>query len=224
MGRRRAVILVTDGDRTARAAVEEACEALGLRSISRSAGNPTPVDAGAIVDLVKKAPDEPVVIYFDDEGEPGKAEGELALAGVARHPDIDVLGAVAVASNTPHVRGAEVDASVDRMGRVVGAAVDKKGRPKEGDRLRGDTVDVLERLGVRIVVGLGDPGKMGGMDRPGVGAPVTRRALQEVLERAGWVRAGGRWQPARFDEPAPLDEDRPREGDPRREGDRPTTG
>lgn len=209
MGDRRAVILVTDGDRTARAAVEQACRELGLRSVSRSAGNPTPLGAEAIAKLVKQAPHDPVVVYFDDEGEPGRAEGESALAGVARHPGIDVLGAVAVASSTPHVRGAEVDASVDRMGRVVGAAVDKQGRRQQGDRLRGDTVDVLERLGVRIVVGLGDPGKMGGMDRPDAGAPVTRRALEEVLDRAGWVRVGGRWQPARFEEPAPQEEERP---------------
>ncbi|WP_430626284.1 stage V sporulation protein AE [Sulfobacillus thermotolerans] len=51
----------------------------------------------------------------------------------------------------------------------------------------GDTVDVLaDDVGDVPIIGLGDPGKMGGHDAIGHGVPATRRALEEVLQRSGY--------------------------------------
>ncbi len=179
------VILVTDGDEVARAAVEAAAKRLGLRVISSSAGNPTPLSGREIVRRCLQVPSDPVVVMVDDRGRAYKGKGERAAEVVARHPRIRVLGALAVASNTGKVEGTHVDASVTASGRVVQAPVDKEGRPAPGQAvLLGDTVDVLEQLGIPVIIGIGDLGKMGGADFLEQGAPVTERAIREILRRA----------------------------------------
>lgn len=185
------VILITDGDSVARKAVEEVAEDLHLRCISASAGNPTPISGEEIVHLLKKTPYDPVVIMFDDKGFPEKGDGEMALEYVANHPDIEVLGAVAVASNTFDLCGAKVDVCVEKNGTLTDYPVNKNGDPMLNSLdhsetiVRGDTVDVLNDIDVPVVIGIGDIGKMKRKDDILRGAPITRRAIVEILQRNG---------------------------------------
>ncbi|OAT86455.1 stage V sporulation protein AE [Desulfotomaculum copahuensis] len=184
-GERCRVILVTDGDAVARQAVEVASRNVGARCISLSAGNPTILSGPDLVALIKRAPHDPVVVMLDDRGATGAGPGERALEYICRHPDIQVLGVVAVASNTTGARGVRVDESVTRTGNLVPGAVDKFGAARRpGRKLHGDTVEILNRLPVPLTVGLGDVGKMLGADDYRCGAPVTARALQEILNRS----------------------------------------
>lgn len=183
-GKRR-VILVTDGDRIAKKAVEVAARNVGARCISCSAGNPTTWSGEGLVELIKKAPRDPVVVMLDDRGYNGTGRGEAALAYIAKHPDIQVLGVVAVASNTEKVCGCRVDASITCSGAVIEGPVDKWGRPGES-LLEGDTVEVLDSLDIPLVIGIGDIGKMCGADEAEKGAPLTTRALKIILDRSGF--------------------------------------
>ena len=186
-GKRKRVILVTDGDRRAQEAVETAAGKLGLRCISNSAGNPTPLLGSEIVEMVHQTPTDPVLVMVDDRGAGYQGRGESALAFIARDPSIQVLGAVAVASDTWWAVGADVDASVTRDGHLVDGVVDKGGDLDGGgqERLQGDTVDILNDLNVPIIVGVGDIGKMHGSDSPNKGAPITVKAIQTILKRSG---------------------------------------
>lgn len=189
---KRRVILVTDGDMVALRAVEIAAANVGARCISQSAGNPTRLSGEELVRLVKQAEHDPVVVMLDDRGNPGAGSGERALAWIARHPDIEVLGALAVASNTCGTEGVEVDESITCTGALVHAAVDKLGEIKYGSSgtLKGDTVDILNELSIPVVVGIGDIGKMDGADDIEVGAPLTTRALEEIIYRSGFHGSG----------------------------------
>ena len=180
----RKVILVTDGDKIAQKAVEAAVRKIGGRCISRSAGNPTPIDGDKIVDLVMVAKHDPVVIMVDDIGHPGKGKGEDALDVLLSHQDIKVIGIVAVASNTEGVDGINVDFSIDCNGKTVNNAVDKNGRETNEKILYGDTVDVINNYTIPIVVGIGDIGKMKGNDDCKKGAPILTKALTEILNRS----------------------------------------
>jgi len=184
------VVLITDGDRCAQHAVESIASDLGLRCISASAGNPTPISGEEIVYLLKKVPYDPVLVMFDDRGKPGKAQGETAMEYVANHPDVQVLGAVAVASNTTGIQGIQVDACICDTGQMVTAAVDKNGHvgcSKNSDEMiiNGDTVDVLNEVEIPFIIGVGDIGKMKEADSIDKGAPITRKAIEEVLKRSG---------------------------------------
>lgn len=184
-GSMRRVILVTDGDQIARKAVEEATRNIGGRCISASAGNPTPVSGEKIVKLIKTAKHDPVVVMFDDRGSNAKGRGEKALEFVAKHPEIEVMGVLAVASNTEYIDGAQVDLAVTKSHEVVEGQVDKCGNMVSPEMIiLGDTVDVLNELKDRIpiVVGIGDIGKMGGRDNPYGGAQVTTQALNLIIE------------------------------------------
>lgn len=187
------VILVTDGDRCAQHVVEEIARQLDLRCISASGGNPTPIDGRQIVELIKTVPHDPVLVMFDDRGRRDKGKGETALEYVASHPDIEVLGAVAVASNTTGIDGVAADASVGVDGSVTAAAVDKYGQVKgcaqQKTVITGDTVDVLNDVEVPVIIGIGDIGKMDKADDIRRGAPITRKAIEEILKRSG-VRDG----------------------------------
>lgn len=185
------VILVTDGDKVARRALELAAAELGLRCISASAGNPTPLTGQELAALIRQAAHDPVLVMVDDKGNPGRGPGEEAVAYLCSDPGMNVLGAVAVASNTHRARGAPVDCSVTRDLRVVEYPVDKNGMPDPYHTvLQGDTVDVLAGLHLPVVVGIGDPGKMEGADCLQDGCAVTVRAIEEVLRRSGVVSSG----------------------------------
>ncbi|SDD37333.1 stage V sporulation protein AE [Sporomusa acidovorans] len=185
------VILVTDGDKVAQQAVETIASSLRLRCISASAGNPTPISGKKIVELLKTVPYDPVLVMFDDKGRCEKAAGERALEYVANHPDIEVLGAIAVASNTTGITGVHADACIDCQGHVIDMSVDKKGEIKNNNNcdckpvITGDTVDVLNDVNIPVIIGVGDIGKMDKHDDLSRGAPITKRAIEEILKRSG---------------------------------------
>ena len=181
------VILVTDGDRCAQKAVEAIGAELGLRCISASGGNPTPISGEEIATLLKTVPYDPVLVMFDDRGRRDKAQGETAMEYVANHPDITVLGAVDVASNTSGIKGIAADVSVSRAGDVVQDSVDKNGKVCAHSgcaSIKGDTVDVLNDIDIPVIVGVGDIGKMDKADSLAKGAPITRKAIEEILKRS----------------------------------------
>lgn len=70
-------------------------------------------------------------------------------------------------------------------GEFVSGAVDKDGKVQPSQRVYGDTVDVLDELGIEPVVGLGDPGKMDCRDEAEKGAPLTTKAIRTILEASG---------------------------------------
>lgn len=192
---KRRVILVTDGDKVAKETVETAAHNIGGRCISASAGNPTPISGQAIIELVKKAKYDPVIVMFDDKGSCYEGEGETALKYVATHPDVEVIGVLAVASNTDAVAGTKVDFSITKDSKVIQGEVDKRGQTKSVTSvIKGDTVDILNELKDRVpfVIGVGDIGKMDGEDDPMYGAPITTKAFQVILDHwnseAGGIR------------------------------------
>lgn len=191
-GQRRKVILVTDGDHIAQMVLETVAKEMGGRCISLSAGNPTPLSGSQMVELITMAPHDPVFVMFDDNGDFGRGRGEQALEYVVKHPQIEVIGAIAVASNTKWVRGASVKVSIDNHGRIVEEAVDKDGFADVDleNRIYGDTVDVLNALQIPNLIGIGDIGKMQGRDSLHNGCPITRKAVQWILERSGFHGPG----------------------------------
>lgn len=186
MGQRRKVILITDGDRVARQTVEWVAQKVGGRCISASAGNPTPFSGPQLVERILRAAYDPVLVMFDDCGSPYVGKGEQAMIDVATHPTIEVLGAIAVASNSPHAAGVPVDIMLDQDGKIVTHRVDKAGREQAGSPMQivGDTVQALNYLNIPLIVGIGDVGKMEECDAVRWGAPVTTKAVQLILERA----------------------------------------
>lgn len=182
---KRQVVLITDGDSIAQSSVEAVAQQVGGRCISLSGGNPTPLTGPEIVDLIKQAAFDPVLVMVDDRGKSSEGQGEQALKYIVEHPDIEVLGVVAVASNTHNAKGTLVDFSITKEGQIIDAPVDKEGNPATfQEYLQGDTVDVLRKLNIPIVIGVGDIGKQDGAD--GYQAPITTAAVKEILRRGGY--------------------------------------
>jgi stage V sporulation protein AE len=121
----RKVILVTDGDKAAQRAVEIATANIGGRCISASAGNPTVLTGDMIIELVKKAEHDPVVVMVDDRGTEGMGAGEEAMEKIINEKDIDVLGVIAVSSNGKDCSGLHITCSITKDGRIIEGAVDK---------------------------------------------------------------------------------------------------
>src|SRR5690606_19321937 len=118
--------------------------------------------------------------------------GERALKYVATHPKIEVLGIIAVAAKTHQVEWAKVDVSIDREGNLTEHGVDKSGiREIDIGRINGDTVYCLDELAVPIIVGIGDIGKMARKDDIKHGSPITKKAVQLILERSGYYHKTG---------------------------------
>ncbi|SDK59573.1 stage V sporulation protein AE [Natronincola ferrireducens] len=185
MEEKRKVILVTDGDRCAKKAIEVAVRNIGGRCISKSGGNPTPINDKEIIKFIEEAVHDPVVVMVDDEGNENMGVGEEILCKLIENDKIQVLGVVVVASNTKDVEGVHPDFSIDNHGNIIDKAVDKDGNPTSDKVLYGDTVDIVEQCSVPIVVGVGDIGKMKGKDDPRKGAPIITKALEEILNRSG---------------------------------------
>lgn len=187
MGTRKRVIIITDGDDYARKAVEVVAKEIGGRCFSMSHGNPTVLTGSEIVNLIGKAQEEPILVMFDDSGIAGVGAGERALSYVVNHPNIEVLGALAVAAKAKQVEWTKIDVSIDRRGELTPYGVDKNGEPElEIGRLYGDTVYSLDSLNIPLVVGIGDIGKMSDLDSYEIGAPITRKAIELILERSGF--------------------------------------
>ncbi|AVX20348.1 MULTISPECIES: stage V sporulation protein AE [Carboxydocella] len=187
MGQRKRVILVTDGDKVARKAVEKAAANIKAHCISASAGNPTPISGPELLQLIREARGEPVVIMVDDRGKEGQGKGEQLARFLAKCREVEIIGAVAVASNDKGADGVRVDCSITADGKIISGPVDKEGQPEpEGHLyLEGDTVDMLRSLGVPVIVGIGDIGKQQGADSWAKGAPLTTKALRYIIEQGG---------------------------------------
>jgi len=183
--KRRKVIIVTDGDEVAKETVETATKNINGCCVLRSAGNPTPLQSDEIIDEINKASHDPVVVMVDDGGDPGVGYGERIIFSLVNNPDIDVIGVVAIASNSEGGDGVEVDISVDKHGKVIKNAVDKYGNEIDSKVVKGDTLSILKKLNIPVIVGVGDPGKMDCNDNSHLGAPVTTKAFQEILNRSG---------------------------------------
>ncbi|CAH0345608.1 stage V sporulation protein AE [Bacillus sp. CECT 9360] len=186
MAERRKVIFITDGDEYARRAVEMAAKEIGGRCISMSQGNPSVLSGSEIVSLIKKSPHDPVLVMFDDSGYVGEGAGETAMRYVAGSKDVELLGVIAVASKTRHAEWTKVDVCIDREGQLTPYGVDKFGAEEhELGRITGDTVYCVNELKAPIVVGIGDIGKMAKKDDYKIGAPITKLAIEIILERSG---------------------------------------
>ncbi|AJA47797.1 stage V sporulation protein AE [Clostridium pasteurianum DSM 525 = ATCC 6013] len=177
------VIIVTDGDRIAKKAVEKAAKNIHGRCISMSAGNPTNLKGSDIIRLINIAKYDPVVIMVDDRGNTGKGKGEKAMEYIIHSGEVEVMGIVAVASNTNGGKGVRVDISIDKFGNIYSCAVDKNGNKINNKILKGDTVNSLNSYPDLFVVGIGDPGKMDDLDSISIGSPVVTRALQEIIKK-----------------------------------------
>ncbi|MEI5907126.1 stage V sporulation protein AE [Bacillus spongiae] len=187
MNQKRNVIIITDGDDYARKVVELIAKEMGGRCISESHGNPSVLSGERIVSLIMKAPNDPVFVMFDDSGYLGEGSGERALKYVAKHEGVNVLGVIAVASKTRQAEWTRVSVCVDRDGQLTPFGVDKFGIPEmEMGRINGDTVYSIDELNIPIVVGIGDIGKMARKDHVKIGAPITKKAVQIILERSGF--------------------------------------
>lgn len=187
MNKPRKVIIITDGDEYAKKVTEYVAKEIGGRCISLSYGNPTTLTGPEIVKLIVQAKNDPVLVMFDDSGFVGEGAGEQALKYVATHPDISVLGVLAVAAKTRKTEWTRIDVCVDRYGELTPYGVDKFGEPDlELGRMNGDTVYCLDELDIPIVVGIGDIGKMARADDIKIGAPITRKAIELILERSGF--------------------------------------
>ncbi len=188
MKERRKVILITDGDEFAKRTIELIAHDIGGSCISASQGNPTILSGEEMVQLIKKAQSDPVYIMFDDSGYIGEGPGEKAMTFVAKHPDIEVIGAIAVASRTHHEEWTKVDVSIDRFGELTEYGVDKSGiADMDEGRIVGDTVYCLEMLNIPFIVGIGDIGKMARIDSIEAGSPITKQAVELILERSGML-------------------------------------
>lgn len=181
---KRQVIVVTDGDSAAQRAVEVAATNIGGRCISASAGNPTILTGDEIVQLVMEAPKDPVVVMVDDRGQKGVGVGEEALGSIMRNHEVDILGIVAVSSNGKDCNGLDVTCSITKDGKVIDGAVDKRGQDIGEKDICGDTLSILKGKKGLVIVGIGDPGKMDYQDEVSKGAPITTKALQEVIKRS----------------------------------------
>ncbi len=187
MAKKRRVIIVTDGDEYAARTIQYVAAQIGGRAISQSQGNPTTLSGAQIIELILKAKSDPVFVMFDDCGLLGEGAGEVALKYVAEHPQIEVLGIIAVASKTHQTEWTRVDVSIDRFGELTEYGVDKSGlKDLELGRISGDTVYCLDQLKVPIIVGIGDIGKMARKDSVKVGSPITMKAVELILERSGY--------------------------------------
>jgi len=182
---KRKVILVTDGDDVARSAVELATYNIGGRCISASAGNPTPLSGSEIIELIKSAPHDPVVVMVDDKGMKGKGKGELVMETIMKDDSIEVLGVVAVSSNGRDCKGLPLTCSITKDGKIVKNGVDKYGNEIPNKKICGDTLSILKDMKDVVIVGIGDPGKMDTMDEITKGSPITTMALKEILKRNG---------------------------------------
>lgn len=179
---KRKVIIVTDGDRIARKAVETAADNIHGRCISMSAGNPTSLSGSDIIKLIKIAKYDPVIVMVDDRGNIGKGKGERAMEFIINSKEVEVIGVIAVASNTIGGKGAKVNLSIDKFGNAVSCAVDKHGNKMNNKILKGDTVNSIDNYSQIFTVGIGDPGKMDDLDSIESGSPIITKALKKIIE------------------------------------------
>jgi stage V sporulation protein AE len=186
MNKMKRVILITDGDAYAKRTIDYLAHKIGGTSLSYLADNPMTADESAIKAAIQAAPQEPVYVLLDDGGVPGVGSGEKILQSIAADPEINIIGALAVAAHTQNREWSRVSFSIDQDGELQPFGVDKEGViTDELGRINGDTIYLLDQLDLPIVVAIGDIGKMRGKDRIEIGSPITAQALRIILEREG---------------------------------------
>lgn len=185
---KRKVIIITDGDEIARKTVEIVALKVGGCCISASAGNPTPITGERIVKLIKEATSDPVLVMLDDKGCRNKGQGETALEFIAKNQEVELIGVLAVASNTQFCKGVRIEHSITMNGQIIDRPVNKDGEPEQAGHhiLEGDTVSILNSLNIPIIIGIGDIGKMQGRDRYDWGAKITTQGVKYILKRSGF--------------------------------------
>lgn len=182
------IIIITDGDEYALKTVEHVAAFYGGRCISKSHVDPGSKSGKELLYYILRTPYDPVFVMFDDRGFVGEGSGEKALSYVVNHRKIEVLGALAVASKTRGKEWTKIDFSIDREGNLTEYGVDKWGLAEnERGRISGDTVYCLDELNIPLVIGIGDIGKMNGKDDISKGSPITKKAIQVILERSGYL-------------------------------------
>ncbi|GGD00069.1 stage V sporulation protein AE [Pontibacillus salipaludis] len=179
------VIVITDGDEYARKAIDYLAGEVGGTSLAQYSANPTTASSEEIIKAVNRAKEEPVYVLLDDAGIQGVGPGERVLLDLAKESSITIIGAIAVASHTRYREWSRFTFAIDRKGEIVAQGVDKEGeREMEIGRISGDTVYSLDELDIPTVVAIGDIGKMYGQDDLKKGVPITRKAIELILERA----------------------------------------
>lgn len=179
------VIVVTDGDAYARNALDYLSTQIGGTCLTDLAANPTTATKSEMLEAIQGAEKEPIYVLFDDAGVPGVGLGEKVLVELAQEPEVTIIGAIAVASHTRSLEWSRFDFAIDGQGELVPYGVDKEGVPEmEIGRISGDTVYCLDQLDIPTIVAIGDIGKMRGNDDVEKGAPITRKAIELILERA----------------------------------------
>ncbi|ADL51845.1 stage V sporulation protein AE [Clostridium cellulovorans] len=157
------VIIITDGDSHAKIEVEKAAKAIHGRCISLSAGTPSILNPELLIEMIKSALGNPVLVMVDDKGKRGYGLGEKTMMELLLNEYIEIIGIIAVASNCDNCSGTEVDCSVDRNGDIVPYAVNKEGVVQNSKILYGDTHNFLYMLKEKpYIIGIGDVGKMKG--------------------------------------------------------------
>ena len=178
------VICITDGDEYAYQALRFVAKKFHAHCIRETCANPTHLSGKEIYRFIERAPSDLVFVLFDDSGTIGSGAGEKSLQYIVQHPNIQILGVLAVASHTRNMEYTKVDVCLDRFGHRTAYGVDKEGFPEmDLHRINGDTVYILDQLTVPIVVGIGDIGKMGGFDDIQKGCPITTKAISLILSR-----------------------------------------
>ncbi|HHW49310.1 MAG TPA: stage V sporulation protein AE, partial [Clostridiaceae bacterium] len=138
-----------------------------------------------IIKRIMEAEHDPVVVMVDDRGKKGKGPGEAAMESILKDERLDVLGILAVSSNEKDCNGVDVTCSITKEGNIIEDAVDKYGNNVHSKKICGDTLSILKKIKHGLIIGIGDPGKMDFNDEISKGAPITTKALKEILKRSG---------------------------------------
>lgn len=178
---KRKIIIITDGDKIAQKAAEEAARNVNGRCISISSGNPSKITGDEAVKLIMCAKNDPVLIMVDDRGNTGRGKGEKIIQDIIRSSNVKVMGVVAVASNSKG-SGIKVNYSIDKYGNKIEYAVDKYGNCKRNNVLIGDTVNTINPKDIPVIIGIGDPGKMDGCDDLNKGCPILTKAVKLIID------------------------------------------
>ncbi|WP_226034630.1 stage V sporulation protein AE [Aquibacillus saliphilus] len=186
MAKRKKVIIITDGDKYAKRTLDYLATQIGGTCLSYLSDNPTSVTSGQVVRAVHNAKSEPVYVLIDDAGVTGVGAGEKVLLALHNDSSTEIIGAIAVAAHTKNMEWTRFTLAIDNDGELIPNGVDKEGVPiPDLGRINGDTVYSLDQLQLPIVIAIGDIGKMYGKDDIKKGSPITRKAIELILERGG---------------------------------------
>ena len=180
------VIIITDGDEYAKKTLDYLVEQIGGTCLSYLSDNPTQATPDEVKQAVHLCKEEPVYVLIDDAGVYGVGSGEAILVALAKDPQVEIIGAIAVAAHTKNMEWSRFTFAIDQHGELIPNGVDKEGvRLPEVGRINGDTIYSLDQLDLPIVIAIGDIGKMHGKDDIKKGSPITRKAIEIILERGG---------------------------------------